>query len=289
MSKNKINLSTDLTQTNNQYISGKSLTLPNSFIPHEKMIPKTKEEITADISSLISEYMKNIQNIHLSEASIGNILLFFDAETNTSHIQNLSSVLAIKTDNLNVSGNVNASDGNFTGDLEANNINLLGDLTATNLHVTNNSTIDGLLTTANGHITDSLQVDGSLVADKICVTEKLKSETIKTSLIYSGHDIDIMAGVGRSVGIPNIRSRVNNQNLALIDPLSMKASKIFLVDKNIILNADASCDGIEIIIVNRNISGNIIIRDTTSIVDTISSQNATKIVYVCSLNKWFKI
>lgn len=262
----------------------------------------------ANIDDLTS---KNIitTNINSTEGEIANISMNHDINKKISYITNLSDNLIIKNKNLfdlitisdtdgiiidndlNINGNVTINDGNFSGDINANNINLLGDHISTNARITNNFVVDNKITTDYMQITKDIQVDGFFTAtNAVCtnlnINETFKSNNIQTSNIESASDLNLIAGINRSINIPNIRYNINIDNVSLIDPSLIKSFKIFIVSTNIIINSDETCNGIEIIIYNRNMERNIIIRNTTVVIDELLPQCSRKMAFVYAINKW---
>jgi len=190
-------------------------------------------------------------------------------------------------------GNIRMTNGQLSGDLEANNINLLGDLISTNIFATDNLVVDKELIAYTAHVLGDVTIDGILAVPQIVTCgldagDVVRSERVETCLINSPRNINIVAGPDHSVAIPNIRYNVDLCNLATISPIMIKSNKIFVVNKNILLQADPSCDGIEIIIYNQNVA-TIIVRDITLVLEKLESQHAVKIVYIASVCRWAKI
>ena len=307
-----------LIQNNNSTKNmSKSLTLANpTTIKNNTTQKNTFGSIsasTASIGKVTTNLLHVKKNISSPVASIANINLCYDPVTNTSYVHNNSNGLIIKINNkpnsitvvengdvvvgsnLNIVGNVNMIDGNFTGDIMANNADLLGDVTTTNMHVTNNFTIDGITTTNDVRVCNNAIIDKFLTCvqgintNMLAVTNCIKAKIIDTDLVGSTNDLTISAGFDRSVNIPNVRYGVDLCSPNVINPIAIKSTKIFIVSQNIILQGDPSCDGIEIIIYNKNACGNIIIRDATCIIDTLPGKCAAKLVFICFVNAWIKL
>lgn len=244
------------------------------------------------------------------EAKLFNTYFFYDKITNTSYIQNHDSNLVIRinglpdsitidqegnvtiNNQLDVIGNINADDINLTGNISSIDGNFLGDIISTNSRITNNLIVDREIVAKNTHITKDLLVDRQLISanirsDAIVVDTILQSKVVETELLANSCNLNLRSGINHSINIPNSRSAVNICNDALITPQLMKAFKVFVVTVNTILNADETCDGIEIIICNRNSAGVIIVRDSTSILCELSALCSKSMIYISVINKWF--
>ncbi|XWV25234.1 putative ORFan [Tupanvirus deep ocean] len=255
-------------------------------------------------------YAKN--KIISDQANIANLNIHHDEKSKKTYLHATSNNLAIKIQNnpdsinilengdvmintnLGIKGNISMLDGNFTGDVMANNMNLLGDSISTNSHITNNLNVDNTMTSTYAQVLNDLIIGGFITSVKginteILTTNNFGAGKIETPLIVSPNDLIITTAINHSIVVPNIKYNVLPDISAIIDPIAIKSSKIFLATKNTILNADETCDGIEIIIYNRNTTGEIIIRDNVSIIDKVCGQNASKLVYVFYVNKWIKI
>ncbi|XWV26494.1 putative orfan [Tupanvirus soda lake] len=255
-------------------------------------------------------YAKN--KIISNQGNIADLNIYHNKNDNKTYLHTTSNNFAIKLKNnpnsinifengdvtidtnLNIKGNVNMFEGNFTGDVMANNINLLGDSISTNSHITNNLDVNNTITTTDAQVLNDLNIGGFITSVRginaeTVTTNSFGSNKIETPLIVSPSDLIIAAGINRSINMPNIRYNVLPDIPAIIDPIAIKSTKVFLATKNTILSADETCDGIEIVIYNRNTAGEIIIRDNISIIDKICGQNASKFVYIFYINKWIKL
>lgn len=291
----------------------KSMVLNNSTVVIKKITQKnTFSNIilsSANIGKIINNTLDSKINISCPSAYIANTNLSYDDITDTSYFHNNSEKLVIKcsdnsdimvfenekiniNSNININGNVNMIDNYLSGDIMANNANLLGDVISTNAHITNNFKIDGITSMKNLNICGDLNIDGNIFSsvintDILNIKNNLKTDILETSLIGSPNDLSISAGINCSVNIPNIRYNIIfNDNI--IDPILLKLNKIFIVKNNIILQADESCNGIEIIIYNDHHT-KVIIRDIFSLIDTISGHSGIKLVFIFCINRWIKL
>lgn len=290
-----------------QNIKQKNTTQKNTF---ENIIAST-----ANIGNMISNNITS-QNIFTERGKMANILFHHDVNTNMSYIQNLSNNLIIKINempesihivengdiivrNLKVVGNINMMDGTFNGDVNANNINLLGDLIATDAYLTNELKVGGQFFCGDARMYN-IQADGNinategiitnnLITNNLSVNNDFITNAIETNLVTSPNDLNIMTGIGKTINIPNIRYNVDNNDIMSIDPPAIKSIKIFIVSRNMLLSADETCNGIEIILYNKNSSGAVIIRDQTCIIDNLKARCAIKLVYLFPVNKWIKL
>lgn len=294
-------------------MTGKSLTFKNSSDTNQERTKKNICENTtftnANIGSLITNTI-NTECIMAITGKMANIIYQFDPKTNITSIQKLSDNLIIKSsddsesveitknndvsvkNNLEIGKNINAKNGNFNGDLTANDINLLGDITSTNSHITNEIIIDKKIISNEAHIHGNIEIDGTLISNNNIVTpslivnDNLKTDTLETFRIKSPLDLVLEPGINQTINIPNIQYNIDIRNLQLIDPIAIKSSKIFIVSRNIILEPDESCDGIEIIIYNKNFSGIIIIRDIINIIYELPAQCTVKLIFIFVIGKW---
>lgn len=173
-----------------------------------------------------------------------------------------------------------ASEGIFAGDVEANNLSLLGDLTTTNANITQKLSSQKI---KSDKINTKLLKAGNITSP--CIhTAKLLSDCVETPQISSIIDLQLCAAPSFAVDIPNIRYRINQSNNHVISPCDLKSSKIFVVTTSVILQADCSCDGLEIIIYN-NSGVDITIKDPKAIT-AISAKSARKLVYIAIAKKW---
>ena len=86
--------------------------------------------------------------------------------------------------------------------------------------------------------------------------------------------------------VPNIRYASTILNDSIIDSVAIKTFKIFIVivTGTVLLNADPSCDGIEIVIYNNSESS--IVRDSESIITRLCRGQSAKLIYLVLINKW---
>jgi hypothetical protein len=294
----------------NKHYASKGLIFKNQANPIKTISAKnTFDRINSSIANIQSLNVGTInanKNIYSPNAFLANINFNYDSLTNTTRLNTLSDRLDVCSvsflengdinidTNLNIARNFKGLDGQFIGDIAANNANLLGDVISTNSHVTNNILVDGMTQMKHAIVTDSLDINGLLVADEITsnsmtVNTNANIRNILTNSVTSPNNLILTAGLGHTVDIPNIRHAIDFSREPIITPLAIKSAKIFMVNTNVILQADASCDGIEIIIVNNNPRNTIAIRDTTCIIDTICARTASKLIYLFALTSWIKI
>ncbi len=103
----------------------------------------------------------------------------------------------------------------------------------------------------------------------------------------------IIARDNFNVSIPNIQNDVL-VNCNIINPTEIKLFKIFIINNDVILNADNSINGIEIIIYNNsdiitNIkTNNLINNDMTidDIITTLESHKSKRFIYISYICKW---
>lgn len=180
-------------------------------------------------------------------------------------------------------------------DITKNIINFLNsgkiDIKVANLNIDGDATIDQTLYAKDIISLGNIQVDNILNVNKNISSNLVNSDiiitnSIKSSYILSDYDININPPDGQTIRIPNISFGVNSEFLSSINPFMIKKNKIFIVSSNIILNADDSCNGIEIIIYNNSPNNRIIIRTSLEIVTYITPRNAKKIIFLAEINKW---
>lgn len=203
--------------------------------------------------------------------------------------------------NINTSANINADNGIFNGDVEANNTILLGDLTSTTSYITTNMKVGETATINELIVQSNAQINGLLLANNIDAiglkikdigvehvnVEHVNANNIKCPLIETQAIVSsIIANNNSCVYIPNIRYNVDITNTPLINSIALKNAKIFVVDHNVVLNSDESCNGIEIIIYNSNCNCSIIVRDQCCVICNIAPKQSSKMVYLFIDNKW---
>lgn len=264
---------------------------------------------TANIGSLTTNDLTT-NNLSSHHASISTININHHFTDDITSIQNLSNTLVVGThstpdiislseshglivsNDMTIMGSIKSTDGKFTDDIYANNINLLGDLIATNMHCTNNFITNGQIFTSDITISNNLQTNGVVNSNEIVsntlLSETISSNILETSEIVAPSNLKIMVPFGNSINIPNIKYSVVELNSPLIDPIAIKLYKIFIINSNVLLNADVTCDGIEIIIYNRNIKNKVIVRDTTYIVTTLESMQSGRFIYLDCIHKWIR-
>ena len=146
-----------------------------------------------------------------------------------------------------------------------------------------NVRVEGCLTAGLGYISNNLQIGGTLNVPNIIASN------INTENLDSPSDLTISVPIDCTLNIPNIRYRIIILNASVINPVAIKGAKIFIVSTNILLVADHECDGIEITIYNRNPTGEIVIRDQTSIITKLHGLQAAKFIYLLIIQKWILV
>lgn len=260
---------------------------------------------TANINKLVCNNIHLANTIYSPEASIANLDIYYNSKTDTTHLKNLSKNLIVHVDNnetikilengdiivnnnLIVKGN-SKMDNCIMNNLDVDNINLLADLIATDIAVTNNLKVANHLESTSAHIHGNIKINENIeckqiLADKI-KAPLIKTIAIKTPIIKSKDDLQLLAGPVNTINIPNIRFGLDVNNTPTITPPMIKNSKIFVVNKHILLQGDPSCDAMEIIIYNQS-PLMIIIRDVTNVVKQLESNCAVKLVYLSLINRW---
>lgn len=293
--------------TKNRFRNNRKLTFQNSLTNSNKKISHKKNIFVSNvyIPVITTNTLNAKKSINSRNAKIGNIQFYYDPITNICYLSSLTNkldvqnVMFMENDNVQIGGNlkvdtdVKASNGLFNGDVMADNVNLLGDLVSTNCYVTNNMTIDGETIMTHAKVSNGLDINGLLVVDEITnnnitVNSSANIRNILTNSIGSLDDLYLSSGLNHTINIPNIKYGIDISGSPIITPTKIKLMKIFIVNNNIMLQSDASCDGIEIIIFNNNFTGAIVVRDTTNIIDTICAKTASKFLYLFITNSWIK-
>ncbi|AYV85306.1 MAG: putative ORFan [Satyrvirus sp.] len=247
-------------------------------------------------------HLHEVGNLDMSSsASISNINFNYDKNTDTTYVQKLSNNLVVRNDSdkelveingnsVSVFGNLNISD-----DIDANNINLLGDLVATNIICTTDLKVNKNFSSANGYLSNNLKIGGILNSNHASISnmqsENIQSENVSTDIlqtldIISPSNLNLMVPFNHTITVPNIKYGVTVMESPLIDPVAIKLFKVFVVSTNVLVNADSTCDGIEIIIYNRNPTCDVIIRDHKCIITKLCGSNSTKMVYADAIGRW---
>lgn len=188
---------------------------------------------------------------------------------------------------------INAVDAKMSGDIEADNLNLLGLIEANGAHF-GGIDVDGNISTNHLKSVTSeslstrtksfIAIDG-VYDDKLLVTNNLTvGANIETPQLSSPFDLLLTVPLGNTINVPNIRYNIDVSNITIIDPPAIKFSKIFVVTRNIVLAADSTCNGIEIIIYN-NSKVKIKINDK-NIITEIAPFCSKKMVYIHPILKW---
>ena len=133
-------------------------------------------------------------------------------------------------------------------------------------------------------LSGQLSLSGTIIVN-VLETGNLKTNNIETPTITT----DTIEPIGDTISIPNIKYYVDNSETTIIDSTAVKKAKIFAVSKNIIIKGDITCDGIEIILFNKNAAGCIIIRSLTYVICELPARTGMKFVYLAGINNWIKI
>ncbi len=294
------------TTSNSRKYHSKKMTFGNS-LDHDKHKFQKKNIYVQDanIPTITTNIINVKKNINSPNAMIADTKIYYDTVTNTTRMISLTNNLNINNvvfaengnvdipENLNVDGNFRATDGIFNGDIMTNNANLLGDLVTTDCYVTKNLKIDGETMMSHAKI-NNLDINGLLAVEEMTangmtINSNANIRNILTNSIAAPGDLNLAAELDHTINIPNIKYGIIMIREPIITATTIKLGKIFVVNNNTILQADSSCDGIEIIIFNNNISGNIAIRDTTNIIDTLCARSARRLLFLYISNCWVKI
>ncbi len=206
----------------------------------------------------------------------------FDKKLNKTNVMINQTDIVFSEKDISTKSNINVNNGTFDGDIDANNATLIGDISSTNLIITADARVDGTARINN------LDVIQATINENLAVTtinaDLIKCPMVETTKIYSPTVLDLSANL--TIRIPNIQYRINLSNNPLIEPPDIKYAKIFIVDHNVIINADPTCDGMEIIIYNKHYNTAIIIRDQIQIICEIGPQKSIKIIFLAIISKW---
>ena len=244
-------------------------------------------------------------------ANLANINLTYDPESDTSSVTAFTTGLTLGLEtipqalsihergsieiarDLLVRGDVNAGTGNFIGDIVATNANLLGDVVATTVYATDRLKSDGFADLFDTRVRGTLDIQGIMTVDTArCLTltsdTAIASPLVQSQRIESPTDLDLVASLHHTVSIPNCRYNVDTSGATLITPDSIKLARVFVLNRSVILQADPSCNGIEIILFNRsNIP--ISIRDNRVVVFEIEPGCACRVLYLDIVGCWVRV
>lgn len=294
----------------NKNCPSKTLTIPDSMVSKSKPAETNDyvEISAANINNLVGEKISVSGTIHTPETTIANLEIYYDPSTDTTHIQNWSKNLAVHMGNnetvrildsgkivvnndLDIHGNIKMENC-MLGNLEAGNINLLGDILATNVSATNNIKVAHHLESTTAHIHGDVEIDGDIKTKKVfsskVKTPLLKALATKTVIVESPDDLHLLAGPNNTVNIPNVRYSVDMSGFPTITPPMVRTNKIFIINKNILLQGDITCDAMEIILYNQS-PALVIIRDVSTIIHHLGPNCAVKLVYLALVNRWCKM
>lgn len=243
-------------------------------------------------------YIENFSTTKLctESASVGKLDLFTNKLKNETILTNNSNNFIFKNvdtetvsftkkgvdikENLNVKSNISTSTLNVETDIISKNIISKENLVSSFAEILKNLNVKGIL-----NVEDSLNVENDINVNNIFLNY-LQANTIDTNQIISESDIHILPAENGTINVPNIKFEINYSDCALIDSFSIKNSKFFILRRNVILTADETCNGIEIILYNDNPCKEIVVRDACGIINFIPGKVAVQIIYLADLKKW---
>lgn len=208
-------------------------------------------------------------------------------ETNKKERIKITDQIAVLSD-IRIDGDMTSNNGYFSNDLTATNLSLMNELTTTDAIVTNNLMVDGMITASDQNIKHDLKVDHLIESENI-VCNNIQANEINTNIIQTPADLSLNSGFNHTINIPNVRYRTTTVKSAIIDSEMTKSNKIFLTRTNTLIENNESCDGLEIVVVNINPSGKIVLRTNVNIICEIPGGCAVKIIYVSFLGSWIKM
>lgn len=226
-----------------------------------------------------------------------NIQIPIIKKTKIGYLQNSSYQLRIPSDKLDVILNnipvLNADNnqeteiyGNLTigGNLKIPSCNVKEDIHTRDLVVEND--IVGF----NAYFANNMNVARNISAPSaninlLTVGENIQVPAVETDNIYSNSDLNFNIPIDCVARFGNLQYSVHQEGLTLLTPRDIKSHRIFVVKTGLVINADASCDGIEITIYNDNV-GPIIIRDERSIIKKLKPKKCVRITYLYEINQW---
>jgi hypothetical protein len=204
-------------------------------------------------------------------------------------------IMTITRDNVIFHNDIDAVNGNFSGELNAADVNILGDVVASNIYVSNKLLIENMLTSQYANIINDINVGGILTApngihtDLLNVDGAINTNSVNTNNITSLIDLNLIPAPNCSVNVANIRNNVSLVDGALIGGPEIKAFKYFVITKNVMLESDTSIDGMEIIIINNNIGGDVIVRDRVRTIKILCPLTSIRLVYIFGIDRWISI
>jgi hypothetical protein len=121
----------------------------------------------------------------------------------------------------------------------------------------------------------------------ISSTTTFSSQVIASTITSQTGNLSLVPSTNSTISIPNFTSAVNNV-ATMVTPILLKTFRIYTTINNMVLSADPTCDGIEIIIYNRNLVLPINVNDamTLNLITTIPAQTAQSMVFINFIPKW---
>lgn len=247
-----------------------------------------------------SKYKKNIftDKISVSDLNIGNTPTF---STNI-YTDKDSSVLTINND-VNITGGLNTDTAvinenlickniDVDGEIVGTDLNLIGDIISTNGTITDmlrcNSTecenIKCTSATINTIATNKIKIDTDLQC-KIVNTEYINSKTVNTDCINSKKDLVVNFENGNCLVVPNIRYNVVVNDTGVVTPSEIRLNKFFIVTTTTILQGDSTCNGMQIVLYNKN-NAPVVIRDPFRIVIDLLPLTSATVAYLAVINRF---
>lgn len=197
----------------------------------------------------VSDKFNNFDNSNIDNSNINNInqinnnTNFFIENKRVKNKNNLIIDNTLQINNINGKKIINIEpngDININANLLVNGFMLADIGQFKNSIFTDNISVLNNITSGNGIFYNNL------------IASDNNLEKIETNIINSSEDLTIHSGCGHSVNIPNIKNKTKNIKNEIITPCMIKKTKIFIISNDIVLNANKSIDGMEIIIYNES-------------------------------------
>lgn len=250
---------------------------------------------TLKIPNRVKIYSNNNKNISENKIPIK----IYQDSTDTHIINNKNRLLIysdnnesqiIQTDTLDVqnliANNMETTDMNVVQNLNCTSVLATCNIESVNIGSKNINT-DSIFTN-NANIINSNMVTG-IIKQNLTICENLMvAGVVETSVINSLNDLTLSTAPGAVIRATNISYAVNSAVTGVLDPPILKSFKIFVCTSNVILNADTTCDGLEIIIYNHNAKAEISI-SFPRFLTKIPAKCAKKFIYICVANQWIVI
>lgn len=228
------------------------------------------------------------------------------ANIDVSFLESAMDVMTIGDESIIFSRDIYAQrnlivgDIQSVGDVECGNLAILGEVVTSSSHVTEGMLVDGLLE-SGAQRTLGLATADVFNARLLEAGESIITPTIFTSLIKSPVNINLVPNNGFVVETGNVRLGLIVSD-AIIDSPAVKSNRLFIVCRNVVLQTDASCSGIEIIIYNNSRSRSVSVRQSVIVTDTstetvrpgqslieIKSGATVRLICVMELNRWIRV